>query len=402
MQPFSLIFSTDFILKYVFILFCVLLGFAIYLVSKEYFNKNTGLITVIIFALSLIQFRAFWYLYYKNIIGMTTMLFSFYFLKKYEKNNNKLHKWLFVLFGTLTGAIHRPTFYIFGLSYLFYAFIGPYSNKKYNFKILKENIISGLLILIFTAIFYIGDFMPAVTGILPWVANGFIEPGQSPGTFINFFQYQYSILPYFILAILGLVFCLKKKVGILEIWAVLNLAIVYFQFFFFNRFIIMLDLILIIFSGYGFSLLMDNKKKLGTILTVILLSSLFILATKESFNSEPLIHESELQAIEYLQNTPEGSYVMSTSSHYSPWIQGYSERKTIAPGLFDYDNHTKEEWLLFWTTQNISEIKTFMQSYPKPLYIFIGEKQKDNLEQFPECFNKTLESSGNRIYNYLC
>lgn len=404
MQPFTFLFSTDHILTYIFIMFCLLLGIAIYFISKEYFNKTTSLIAVFIYALSLIQFRAFWYLYYKNIIGMTTMLFAFYFLRKHELTQRKKFKWLFILFGALTGTIHRPTFYIFGLSYFIYAFVSPYATKKYNWKTLKENIISGVLILAISTLFYIGDFFQAITAALPWVAQGFVDPGQSPGTFINFFTYQYSILPYFIFATLGLLFCFRKKPSILAIWAILNLSIVYFQFFFFNRFIIMLDLTLILFASYGFYLMIENKKKLGAILAIILLLSLGIFAMKESINSKPLINEQELEAITQLSLTSNNSWVMSTSSYYSTWIQGYSERKTIAPGLFDYDNHSKIEWNTFWTTNNLSDIKTFMKDYEKPLYIFIGQRQKDNLAQFnnSNCFNLTYSANNNKIYNYLC
>ena len=404
MQPFSLLLSTDFILKYLLIGFCILLGLGVYFVSKEYFNKTTALISVFIYALSLIQFRTFWYMYYKNIIGMSTMLFSFYFLKKYESNQKNIYKWLFIIFGGVTGAIHRPTFYLFGLSYFIYAFVSPYSNKKYSKKILLNNILSGVSILIIAGLFYLGDFFQAITSILPGVAGGFIDPGQSPGTFINLFTYQYSILPYLALAILGLVFCIKRKIGILEIWATLNLAIVYFQFFFFNRFIIMLDLALILFASYGFYLLIENKKKAGVIITIILLLSLGIFAVKDSLNSTSLINNNELSIIQYLQNTPNESFVMSTSSYYSPWILGYSERKTIAPGLFNDDEHNKLDWEKFWTTTNISEIKQFLSSYNRPLYIFIGEKQKNNLAQFNEtgCFEIYTQDNGNFIYKYLC
>jgi hypothetical protein len=93
---------------------------------------------------------------------------------------------------------------------------------------------------------------------------------------------------------------------------------------------------------------------------------------------------------------------MATNKIYSPWVLGYSERKTIAPGLFDYNLHDEQEWISFWNSEDKEEMKSFMDSYEKPLYIFIGEKQKDNLAQFPECFNETYSLENNKIYNYLC
>ncbi len=404
MEAFKLFFSSDFILKYLFIFFCVLLGWAIYLVSKEYFNEKTALFSLFIYALSLIQFKTFWFLYYKNVIGMATMLFSFYFLKRYEKENKPFFKWLFIIFGALTGIIHRPTFYIFGLSYFFYALISPYKYKKYDRKLLVNNILSGIIIIVLALLFYIKDFLPAITSILPWVAKGFIDTGQSPGTFIDFTTYQYSILSYFLFSIMGLIFCLRKKIGILEIWAVLNLSIVIFQFFFFNRFIIMLDIILIIFAGYSFSLITENKNKITILLIGILFLSMGIFAIKETISSSPLIDENEMETISYLKNTEENAFVMSTTSHYSPWIMGYSERKTIAPGLFDYNKHNEDEWIIFWTTSELKDVRGFLNAYEKPLYIFIGKRQRDNLNQFNQtgCFELIYSQEGNKIYSYLC
>jgi uncharacterized membrane protein len=93
---------------------------------------------------------------------------------------------------------------------------------------------------------------------------------------------------------------------------------------------------------------------------------------------------------------------MSTSSTYSPWLLGYSERKTIAPGLFDYNKHSQEQWIVFWTTEDINQIQQFMNVYEKPLYIFIGQKQKDNLVNFPECFEVYYNQGNNKIYKYVC
>ena len=122
----------------------------------------------------------------------------------------------------------------------------------------------------------------------------------------------------------------------------------------------------------------------------------------ESIDTKPLINENELAVIEHLNNTETDSFVMSTSSIYSTWILGYSNRTTIAPGLFDYNQNSMGEWEEFWTAEDINYIKYFMNPYKTPLYIFIGEKQKDNLKSFPECFTTYYEKENNRIYEYVC
>ena len=381
-------FSTNIILSYIFIIFSVLLGLSIYLVTKEYSNQRSGLIALALYAISIVQFKVFTYLYYKNIIGITAALFAIYFLKKERRIP-------FIVFGVLTGIIHRPTFFIFGLSYLCHII--------FNRKNIKQNIINGFSIVIATLIFYIGFFKESILPLISPVTKSFVETGTSPGTFINFFTYQYSVLAYLPFALLGAFYLIKKKeFSMLLFWSIITFAIVYFQFFFFNRFIIMLDIALIILAGLGLSLLMEKKAKLGTMIVALVVFSLFFVTITTALDTTNLISNEELESIQYFNTTEENAFVMSTSSLYSPYILGYSNRKTIAPGLFQYNKHNEQEWITFWTTDNTEEIKQFLNEYEKPLYIFIGEKQKDTLEQFEECFNIYYENEENKIYKYTC
>ena len=386
-QILKLFLSTNTILTTILILFTLLLALAIYLTTKEYTNKTTAILATLIYSISIIQFKTFWFMYYKNIIALSLLLFSFY---AYKKNKTKT----FIILATLTGAIHRPTFYLLALTFLTYTIINK--NKK-------QNIIKGIIILVLTSLFYLGKFSQEILIVFEPLLQGYTSPGQSPGTFIDFVTYQYSILPYLPLAILGLLHLIKKKeFNLITIYTILSLIIVYFQFFFYNRFIIMLDIGLIITAAIGFSLLIQNYKKVGIIITIILFLSAGILATKEAINAKPLINESELEAIQYLQNTEIGSYVMSTSSIYSPWLIGYAYRKTIAPGLFDENKHNEQEWNVFWNTNSIEEMKQFLNVYNKPLYIFVGQQQPDFIKKHKECFTVYYEKDNNKIYQYIC
>lgn len=398
MQPIKAFFSSQFILTGLFIFFTLVLGFAVYLFTRELTNARAALFSTLIYALSIVQFKAFWYLYYKNILGLALMLFSMYFLIRYEKTDRKPFLALFIILGGLILTIHRPTFYIFGISYFLYAIISPYK-KTYNFKELRNNVLAGIAIIIIGGLFYLGQFSPAITGALPWVAQGFITPGESPGTFISFFSYQFSVLFYLPFALLGLFYFLKKKeFNMLAIWAIVNLAIVYFQFFFFNRFIIFLDLALIILSGVGFTILSQERKKLTPFILAVLFLSGGIIAFNESRNAQPLISEDTLSLIEKIPSTiPQEAQIMSLSSDYSPWLKGYSERTVIAPGMFDENLWSELQWNQFWTTNSTEETKALMSSYEKPIYLFAGTKTFNN-----PCFTLYLEETGGKIYEYAC
>ncbi len=398
MEIFKTFLSTQSILTWLFILFNVLLGFSIYLFTREFINKKAAIFSVLVYALSIVQFKTFWYLYYKNVIGLSLMLFSMYFLLRYEKLEKKIYLFLFILLGGLVLAVHRPTFYIFGISYFIYALISPYK-KGYDYKKLKINVLSGIAIIFIGILFYFGKFSPAITSIMPSVAEGFISPGESPGTFISFFTYQFSTLFYIPIALLGLFYYVKKKeFNMVVIWAIINLSIVYFQFFFFNRFIIHLDIALIILSGAGFAILIQEKKKLSVFILIALFISGGIVAYNESKNSKPLISEDTLTLIEKIPEITEpNAKIISISSEYSPWVKGYSYRETIAPGLFDENKWNEEEWNKFWSTENEEETKSLMSVYSRPIYLFAGTKSFNN-----SCFSVYLENNGGKIYKYDC
>lgn len=387
------IFSTDFLLIYGFIFFSLLLGLSIYLFSKEYFGKDVALFSILIFAVSLVQFKVFTYLYYKNIIGLSFIFLSFYFLKK-EKT-----EW-FILFGILVGIIHRPSFYIFGLSYFIYAFTSPLKDKKYNYNKLLFNVLYGSIILIVALLFYIGNFWPSIINVLPWVVTSFVEPGNSPGTFISFFEYQFSVLFYLPLALLGLFYLIKnKKFDVFFFYTVLTAMIVYFQFFFFNRFIIFLDIALIVLSAIGASVITE-KKSMGFLVLAILIISSGLVTFNASDKAVPLITENQLSLIQDLSsNVEEDAMLMTISSQYSPWVLAYGDRRAITPGLFDEDKWNKSDWDFFISTQDKEKTKELMSVYPSNIhiYLFAGNKDFKN-----PCFEEYLVKGKDKSFKYVC
>ncbi|MBI2629263.1 EpsG family protein [Candidatus Pacearchaeota archaeon] len=408
MSVFRLFLSTDFTLRWLFILFNVLLGFSIYLVAREYFNKTAGILALFIYTFSIIQFKVFEMMYYKNVIGLSLALLALYFLKKHE-TRKKYSLLFFVICAVLTAWIHRPTFYIFGLSYFFYSFASPYKDRKYQWKMLANNILIGIIILALASLLYFGKFSKAILLLIEPIFSGFVEPGQSSGTFINFFTYQFTTLVYLPLGIIGLLYLTKKKqFNALFFWALISAVIVYFQFFFFNRFIIFLDIVIVILASAGFSVILEKSRKIGILIFIILFISLIFSSFSYSFGSKPLLNENELDTISQIFTISENeAFAMSTSAYYSTWVQGYSQRRTIAPGLFDYDIHNEQEWKDFWASNQPNLIKNFLEDYinkyKQPLYIFIGERQKDNLMSVNiTCLQQVYNKNGNKIYKYQC
>lgn len=374
-------YSNNFILTFLLIFFELLLALILYATTKKYFDKNIGILSVFIFAISITQFKTFSYMYYKNIIALILLLTTLYLL-------NSKFRYLAILPGIMMAAIHRPTFLIFGLSFFVYFLL--------NLKRWKENFAIGSLICLLAIPFYIFRFKEIILNYI----DPLIQANIGAGTFITFYQYQFLSLAYLPLAILGIFYLIReKKFNMLFLWGIINFILVYFQLVFFNRFVIHLDLIFIIFAALGFNLLIENKKQLGTVISIVLLISGLFLVVSESINAKPLINQEELDIIQNLSNTEENAYVMSTSSYYSTWILGYSNRKTIAPGLFDYDKWNLSIWQTFWNTTDLNITTSLLNMYQKPLYIFNGENSQINNTKFE---NKCFERINDYTYRYLC
>ncbi|MFH1801927.1 MAG: glycosyltransferase family 39 protein [archaeon] len=413
--------SSQFLLTWGFILFGLLLGFAVYLFSREYLGERPAVIAVLLYAVSIIQFKLFTYMYYKNVMALCTLLFALYFLKRagssshpaapnrYHTNppgprssgmheadvsNGRGWNWnlvWFIVFGVLTGIFHRATFFLFGLAYI--------SLVLHDWKRFRKNVLAGVLILGFTLVLYLGFWETSILPIFAPVAEGFVDPGTAPGTFVSFFVYQFSTLYYLPFAMLGFIYLIwRKKFDMLFFMTLIAGVIVYFQFFFFNRFIAHLDIFLIILAASGFSLLIDNGKKLGTGILVLMVVSAGYVTLQESINAKPLISQDGLALIEMIDsNVPGNAKVMSISSEYSPWVLAYSNRVTIAPGLFDENKWSQDEWEKFWGTQDVDETKALMSSYPGEVYLFAGTASFNN-----PCFEEFLDSGRNKLLRYTC
>src|SRR3989344_5591977 len=328
----NLVFSTSLILTFFVILFELLLGFSLYLTVKEYFNKNTAILSTLLFSLSIVQFNAFTLLYYKNIIAMSFLLFSFYFLKKQKYI-------IFTIFSVITAGIHKPTFLLLALSFLAFTIL----NYKNN---LKKNIISGTAIIILTLLIYIGRIK---TVILPGITEA-AGLAIGPGTFITLTAYKALILIYIPFLTIGLYHLIhNKKYNILFIWFIINFIIVVFRLFFFNRYIIHLDLIILIIISIGLLEILKDNRKIGVITILIIFG-----------------------------------------------VLGYSGRKTIAPGLFEYNKWDVKQWQEFWKSDNVTEM---LKDYERPLYIHVGKTGNINTTKFN---NDCYESFNEKIWNVKC
>jgi hypothetical protein len=203
-------------------------------------------------------------------------------------------------------------------------------------------------------------------------------PGAGAGTFLNFDFYRQIITFYLPFAILGLIYLIKKRqFNYLFFYFILNFAIIYFNLIFHNRFIIHLDIIVVILSGIALSNILYKiwPNLFGKIAVVILATGALYIFSIFFQAAKPLINNEELAEIKSLSIiTEKNNFVIVANSYYSPWVYGYSERKTIAPGLFEYNKWNKKEWEAFWFSSDLTLRHRLLDEYEKPIYIYTGDK----------------------------
>ena len=115
--------------------------------------------------------------------------------------------------------------------------------------------------------------------------------------------------------------------------------------------------------------------RLGKAAVVFILVGTIFFAFYKSWQAKPFVGPEELREIKSLSEiTEKNAYVMAVASYYSPWVYGFSQRKTIAPGLFEHNKWDLLTWQTFWFTPNLELRHQLLNKYEKPLYIFTGDK----------------------------
>jgi len=291
------------------------------------------------------------------------MLTAFYLLKQ--------KSWLVIPVAGFLGGVHPPTFLIFGLAMLAHFIFNK--DRKYH-------LISGIGILAVVFSLYIPNPQAIFHFLSPDLEEMIqtLGPGAGGGTFFDFNFYRQIITFYLPFAILGLIYLIKKGQFIyLFFYFIFNFTIVYFNLIFHDRFIIHLDIIVVILSGIALNSILTKvwPNLFGKIAVVVLVTgaiyifSIFFQAVKPLIGSEEL---AEIKSLSILSKKDD--FVMVANSYYSPWVYGYSERKTIAPGLFEYNKWNKKEWEAFWFSSDLTLRHRLLDEYEKPIYIYTGDK----------------------------
>lgn len=370
----------------------IALFFSIYFVSRKLLSEKIALITTFLFSTSLIQFRSFWSFYVKNSFSLAVLILLLYFLAK-----KKLY-WSIIL-GVLLGLFHLPTFLIFFVV-IFTLLVLDRRNIIFYLKVLS-------ITLVFNAFYYFPVFSQTITPFLKPLATSIapyaLATGSKTGGSGTFYELPISfLLTAFYLPFSFIGFYISRKREDLKpflIGVISLLLMVITGFFFSRRYFIPLDLFFIFFAGIGLNFVMEkykNQKDVFSFYFGVLILFIFVFILK---TGQPLITKDVFGEIKNFKETK--GYVLSTSKEDNAWLLGYTKLSLIAWAFGGEDKYWKEkEWQSFFQPIPTEKKLALLNRLPKPLYIFINDKQIVYLNDITA--NPCLEQLTPHFYKYSC
>ena len=367
--------SGSIMLNELYLALSVLLGVSLYVFFR--LERKIAVFAVLLLACSVIQTEGYTMYLWKNLAALPFLILAFTFLGE--------RKWWPVILNSLMIFLtHRTTAIIYCLTLAVYAIAELIRHKKYNWLIVLA--CCGLAVPV--GLFNFSRLRPTIEDLITnhnsYVSSGLFLPGQ------NLLP---LLWPFLLLALPGLyVYTKRRGLDVINIFTVICLLWYIFQLPFYRRFLIYLDLSMIIYAAYflGQISYTTTIKKIALAIVLVFLgyqSVGYVLA------KQPLIYQNEVVEIQNFRTNPPGQFVLAVTANDAPWLLGFGQNiRLAAPGLFE-DRFTYQEWENFWQGQNQREL---LWKYPRPLYIY----QRSYRLQGP--ITQCLKPVSENFYQYTC
>jgi len=250
---------------------------------------------------------------------------------------------------------------------------------------------AGTLSICFIALFHTNELLSYITlliqqGALADQAAASGRPELS-GQFISGKVFIKNVGLYIPFALLG-IFKFWKKYLYFFTFTVIVVFPILFQTVFYRRFFVFLDIALIIYAALGIHIFFNFFRKkfakhiffrcIGILSCILFAVFGFFRISSYIVQKSPLITQSEFEAIRRIDYyaKEKQALIMVISPYYAPWVRGFTDVDVIAPGMFEYNKWNRDEWNKFWYTESVVDRRNMIRSYGKPVYIFLGERDK--------------------------
>jgi len=364
--------SLDEIMTGGYVLMALLLPLSMLMVSERMWGRRGSFLVLFLFFVSLIQWKAFTMVFYKQLLALAL---SFYSLWLFEKRS-----WLVLVVIPFIALLQPLDAFLVGVSYGLYGIWSSFSSvqeRRYFFKLLLAGIVfmGGLLLL--DQDFWRRAWDIFSQGIL---YPDLLEDSLRSGVFLSLSDYGYQTAFFFVFGMTGVVLDWKqrKRWPLLTWYFLVIFGWIAFGLFFYERLLVHLDAVLILFAGFAFSSFAYAfaRDRWGKVLLTGVVFGLFLPIILVLNRFQPSVSASELERIEqFCKTLPAGAYVAATDSFYGPWLRGYClDQRVFGPGLFVDNRWSYPEWQAFWTGDR-KKIAELLSRYESEVYFYRGEQQ---------------------------
>ena len=348
------------------------------------FNKKIALLACILTFVSFPQHMLFWRGYWKQVWGILIMAVIIYLL-------HRKHIIACIPIIIASFLINRAAALFIGILWIVMMIRAYLIHSDKHHAVMY--LLSGILSLLITAV-VLGPLIPyQYLTLLPGFLKSFdiaaitlYDGYQSGGSFMTTREYLSSSRMIIILGVLGLYRGYRNQ----QIWALWLITVIILlrvggQFFFYQRIMGYLDLLLIIRAAYRLitSATPCQKRCLPLMISIIWYCGISLIHPQ----SQRLITPIEFTYIASFQQKldPTGTVIVP-GIWYSPRVRGRYRGRVIAPGLFDL-NRRGNQWAdrstKRYNQSAADKCRHIATDFPDildaPIYIFHGSKQEQDI-----------------------
>jgi hypothetical protein len=374
-----------------------LLPLATYMLAKK-INKETWILAALLVWLSFIQYAVFRRAYWKQTLGISLVLIT---LSLRSERKIRISLPLLILLG-ITNRASLLRIILIDIIWWIYILITKknYIDKKKTLYALWWVWIMGWISIIYILRPFIQDQIISI--IKPFISSisipDYNDSYQSGGTFLATREYIKTAWYSIITGIIWLGLVIKKirnhsktKDSItdeshttMRLWScatIIMLIRVFGQWFFFQRMIGYLDVMMCICSAYA--LLQLKWSWRWWIIWLFLIINSITTFYRRRIIHPPLINTEEFVSIrEFGKSTTKDDIIISPWFRYSPWIQWWTSWEVLAPWLFDIGRRwDASQWResRWYNKSPETKCANIQSDYPelsgKDIYLRIGSKQ---------------------------
>ncbi len=340
--------------------------FLLYLFVHSISTKRIANLTTILFASSFVYLQFFLSYYYRNLLALFFTLICFLCLSLPKPWRSVCLVFSFLFLISIHPIIALP---ILGT----FLYIGIIEKIKYPLLLptiaLATVIALGINIEEFFR--YITLLFNTTGAVVSSVDTATSD--EYTGQFLSFSLWVRASLPLLPFSLIG-ISRLWKNNQYLIICGFISFILYIIHIPFYTRFLIILLLPIVVSAAFGIDLLIEKKQRVWNIFlygysfVLLLAGFIYVILSPPSFFQSDIINIQKIKTF-----VAKEDLLLLYNSIDAPWVLGFSGHpydNIVAPGIFDANVWSFDDWQLFWTNSDFNVRKDLISKYNRSVIFF--------------------------------